>query len=147
MTSWKLGKTGSVIVCCLTVPSNYLNQCWLHKWVPSPFTCWQFLRKCTRWSLQYIDGLVQGRRNSIANTLELRLSCTNPLTSEHLELQFTFVLARNRLHVVYPKDQYLVRYYFWFTLMTCTMYVVTLCPYYLLMILIFSTKVIRWKIW
>ena len=35
----------------------------------------------------------------------------------------------------------------WFTLMTCTMYVVTLCPYYLLMILIFSTKEIRWKIW
>ena len=28
-----------------------------------------------------IDGLVQGRRNSIANALELRLSCTNPSTS------------------------------------------------------------------
>ena len=27
----------------------------------------------------YIDGLVQERRNSIANTLELHLSCTNPL--------------------------------------------------------------------
>ena len=26
-----------------------------------------------------IDGLVQERRNSIANALELRLSCTNPL--------------------------------------------------------------------
>ena len=26
----------------------------------------------------HIDGLVQERRNSIANTLELRLSCTNP---------------------------------------------------------------------
>ena len=26
----------------------------------------------------YIDGFVQKRRNSIANTLELRLSCTNP---------------------------------------------------------------------
>ena len=25
-----------------------------------------------------IDGLVQDRRNSIANALELRLSCTNP---------------------------------------------------------------------
>ena len=29
------------------------------------------------WSL-CIDGLMQERRNSIANTLELRLSCTNP---------------------------------------------------------------------
>ena len=27
----------------------------------------------------YLDGLVQERRNSIANALELRLSCTNPL--------------------------------------------------------------------
>ena len=26
----------------------------------------------------YIDGLVQERRNSIANALELRFSCTNP---------------------------------------------------------------------
>ena len=26
----------------------------------------------------YIDGLVQDKRNSIANALELRLSCTNP---------------------------------------------------------------------
>ena len=26
----------------------------------------------------YIDGLVQERHNSIANALELRLSCTNP---------------------------------------------------------------------
>ena len=29
-------------------------------------------------SLEYIDGLVQERRNSIADALELRLSCTNP---------------------------------------------------------------------
>ena len=28
--------------------------------------------------LEYIDGLVQERHNSIANALELRLSCTNP---------------------------------------------------------------------
>ena len=26
----------------------------------------------------YIDGLVQERRNSIADAMELRLSCTNP---------------------------------------------------------------------
>ena len=31
------------------------------------------------WKVLQIDGLVQKRRNSIANTLELRLSCTNPL--------------------------------------------------------------------
>ena len=28
----------------------------------------------------YIDGLMQERRYSIANALELRLSCTNPST-------------------------------------------------------------------
>ena len=35
--------------------------------------------------LNYIDGLVQERRRSIANALELRLSCTNPTicTYEH----------------------------------------------------------------
>ena len=27
---------------------------------------------------EYVDGLVQERRNSIANAHELRLSCTNP---------------------------------------------------------------------
>ena len=34
----------------------------------------------------YTDGLVQERRNSTANALELRLSCTNPLiqASSHL---------------------------------------------------------------
>ena len=33
--------------------------------------------------IQYIDWSVQERRNSIANTLELRLSCTNPLIYIH----------------------------------------------------------------
>ena len=31
----------------------------------------------THWEL-HIDGLMEERRNSIANALELRLSCTNP---------------------------------------------------------------------
>ena len=35
----------------------------------------------------YIDGLMQERRNSIANALELRLSGTNPLI---LEKEFIF---------------------------------------------------------
>ena len=30
-------------------------------------------------SVDHIDGLAQERHNSIANALELRLSCTNPL--------------------------------------------------------------------
>ena len=31
---------------------------------------------------QHIEGLMQERRNSIADALELRLSCTNPLTCD-----------------------------------------------------------------
>ena len=31
-----------------------------------------------KWMKQHVDGLVQERSNSIANTLELHLSCTNP---------------------------------------------------------------------
>ena len=34
-----------------------------------------------------IDGLMQERRNSIANALELRLSCTNPSIIRYLDLQ------------------------------------------------------------
>ena len=30
------------------------------------------------WYIHQFDGLLQERRNSIANALELRLSCTNP---------------------------------------------------------------------
>ena len=36
---------------------------------------------CLAYSKLHIDGLVQERRNSIANTLELSLSCTNPSIS------------------------------------------------------------------
>ena len=35
-------------------------------------------KKDSKVHLDYIDGLVQERRSSIANALELRLSCTNP---------------------------------------------------------------------
>ena len=34
------------------------------------------ITSCVRWDT--FDGLVQGRRNSIVNALELRLSCINP---------------------------------------------------------------------
>ena len=34
-----------------------------------------------------IDGLVQERRNSIANALVLRLSCTNPNTVRKYDLE------------------------------------------------------------
>ena len=41
-----------------------------------------WLTMCIRFHyivLQYVDGLVQERRHSIANALESRLSCTKPL--------------------------------------------------------------------
>ena len=45
-------------------------------------SCYPFINllktHCCVRSQQYIDGLVQERRNSIANALELRFSCTNP---------------------------------------------------------------------
>ena len=36
----------------------------------------------TQLTSAYMDGLVQERRNSIADALELRISCTNPLNYE-----------------------------------------------------------------
>ena len=41
---------------------------------------WRTLQHLRRFHLKHIDGSVQERRNSIANTAELRLSCTNPST-------------------------------------------------------------------
>ena len=41
------------------------------------------LRGIGRYGWENINGLVKERRNSIANTLELRLSCSNPSISTH----------------------------------------------------------------
>ena len=41
---------------------------------------YMFERQAHEYILIHIGGLVQERRNSIANALELRLSCTNPST-------------------------------------------------------------------
>ena len=42
----------------------------------------------------YIDVLVQERRNSIANALELRLSCTNPLLYSSLVIRWSVLPMR-----------------------------------------------------
>ena len=46
----------------------------------------------------YIDGLVQERRNSIANALELHLSCTNPSYWYHNILIMNFILTKITFH-------------------------------------------------
>ena len=52
------------------------NQC-ISLWIPQRESATTiFLYYCM--VNVHIDGLVQARRNSIANALELRLSCTNP---------------------------------------------------------------------
>ena len=54
---------------------------WPHRWVMGWLlwvlwgNLWYTYQECT---VQYVYGLVQERRNSIANALELRLSCTKP---------------------------------------------------------------------
>ena len=96
-----------VRVCCLTPPIHYLYQCWLIAWarssdihlrafsqeIPQPsitkvslkITYWNQSLKWSNLSFksprEHFDGLVQERHNSIANALELRLSCTNPTIS------------------------------------------------------------------
>ena len=64
----------------LTVPSYYLNQCWLI--IIRTDVLWHSSRAMSKvplwvWNLQ-IDGLVQDCSNSIANALELLQSCTKP---------------------------------------------------------------------
>ena len=48
-----------------------------------------------QWLIDHIDELVQERRNSIANALELRVSCTNSLNSS------TWYTAGPFIHVPY----------------------------------------------
>ena len=92
---WSLVNIGSA-------PSLYLSQCWPRslspyyvtrlQWVNYGCLLWVFWRKMIyKWTWLYFhaksslfkfhmhfDGLVQERRNSVANALELRLSCTDP---------------------------------------------------------------------
>ena len=53
---------------------NYQKFKWLETF---EYECMSHLPHFARYS-EHIDGLVQERRNSTANTLELRLSCTKP---------------------------------------------------------------------
>ena len=54
----------------------------------------------------YIDGLVKERRNSIANALELRLSCTNPSTCPcgGIHIQCGAVVTRSIFSQIFTKD-------------------------------------------
>ena len=64
------------------VPGYDLNQCWLIvNWIFRNRLQWNWtFRNRLQWIFNQntVSGLTQERRNSIANALELRLSCTNP---------------------------------------------------------------------
>ena len=91
-----------VMAWCLMAPSHYLHQCW-HSSMKSCGNCLRAISlemvktsildtslKITKSILQLhfpgtselsifdIDGLVQEKHNSIANALQLHLSCSNP---------------------------------------------------------------------
>ena len=95
----KLSKIVSSVALCKTVVSPGLYHCGYYSFSikkKTPIYRWFSAKKditpvLTHWSYvflvptlfsmrhAYIYGLVQERRNSIANTLELRLFCTKPL--------------------------------------------------------------------
>ena len=52
--------------------------------------------------LCYIDRLVQGRRNSIANALELRLSRTNPAIYDVQVCNINCIPYLNAIMITYP---------------------------------------------
>ena len=54
-----------------------------------------------KWMKQHVDGLVQERSNSIANTLELHLSCTNPSL---LPLKFDGIFHCHHLGPIFITD-------------------------------------------
>ena len=54
---------------------------WMKQWlcpVMSQIHCWSMVSFALDIRKKKVNGLVQERHNSIANALELRLSCTNP---------------------------------------------------------------------
>ena len=63
----------------------------VHLFKPRPAYC-QFVCKEGITMEKYIDGLVQEWCNSIANALELRLSCTNPSIWWHHDLGIPLIL-------------------------------------------------------
>ena len=68
-----------------------ISQHWFRKWLGAKQAAtiiWTDDIYINIYMCAYIDGLVQERSNSIANTLELRLSCTNPsICMHHLSLK------------------------------------------------------------
>ena len=61
----------------ISVSNSYLDCFWTQYQIFPENLVFIFCRQCNLYN--DTDGLVQERRNSIANTLELHLSCTNPL--------------------------------------------------------------------
>ena len=97
----------------LQATSHYLSQSWPRAMSPYDTTRPQWVKRagCSHISyrlavlsweilncimfIDHLDGLVQEKRNSIANALELRLSCTNPLiydTSHSCSSYVTYLL-------------------------------------------------------
>ena len=66
-----------------------------HLWFPS-FCFIDLMLKSflTEHKVSHFDRLVQERRNSTANALELRLSCTNPLISSTFSIQWLLITWR-----------------------------------------------------
>ena len=80
---WRLWKQVSLYICNQIVHHIQIKQCWLS--LLGPNSIWRLcltsigipiIKMGQTWD--HLDGLMQERRNSIAKTLELRLSCPNP---------------------------------------------------------------------
>ena len=87
--------------------------------------CWQFSDNIAYCQLQqigkrapYIDGLVQERCNSIADTLELRLSCTEPSIQDGSILLNCEITKDNQPKIEYH-DQFQVKKILWNLQNTC----------------------------
>ena len=64
--------------CSRVIFSPYVSE--TRQFLTEPWAYISFTFSCRHLWADYIDGLGQVSRNSIANALELRLSCTNPST-------------------------------------------------------------------
>ena len=115
-----LGKLGQYYYCWW--PDSFCHQCissydigwgqFRYYWLPwvckiiARYICIRNVSMSTQCEI-HIDGLEQERHNSIANALELRLSCTNP------SLYFLQWIPTTQVTVSYPAERVYTQHALW----------------------------------
>ena len=78
---------------CAKVSKLVSNECAFFTFQAKAFSLFNILEYILTPDVEHIDGLVQERRNFIANALELRLSCINPLICSKCAVRIIVIIT------------------------------------------------------